>query len=133
MRRRDRSLAISVALMLLAMSSPSRAACGPGPDNCEPSADDVRAKLERLVDAAWSTPHSIESVQKFDARSSDIDGQKKYEVRIFAVIDYSGDNLVCRTKYCPELTNYLVNVDAAAKKATLAGWLFLELGKQGWR
>lgn len=33
----------------------------------------------------------------------------------------------------PELHNYLVEVDAAAKKATIAGWLFFEQGPDSWR
>jgi len=133
MQRRWRYLSIIVPLMTLAMSAAGHAACGPGHESCEPSADEVRAKVERLIDAAWSTPHSIATVQVFDGRSLQIDGQKKYEMRIFAVIHYSGDKLLCRTKFCPELSNYLVQDDAAAKKVTVAGWLLFAHGQQGWR
>jgi hypothetical protein len=128
-----RRSAIIVSFMTLALASPGRAACGPGNEGCEPSADEVRAKIERLLDSAWLTPHAIVSLEKFDGRSVETQGRKTYEMRVFVVLNYSGDKLQCRTSFCPELHNYLVNVDGAAKKATVAGWLFFEHAEQGWR
>ena len=45
-----RRSAIIISLMTLALSSPGHAACGPGYESCEPSADEVRAKVERLFE-----------------------------------------------------------------------------------
>jgi hypothetical protein len=42
-------------------------------------------------------------------------------MRFSAVLNYSGDKLRCRKNLCPELHNYLVEVDEAGKKATIAG------------
>jgi hypothetical protein len=110
-----------------------RAACGPGYESCEPSADEVRAKIERLLDSAWLTPHSIVALENFNGRSVETQGRKTYEMRVFVVLNYSGEKLQCRTSFCLELHNYLVNVDGAPKKVTVAGWLFFERAKQGWR
>ena len=78
-------------------------------------------------------PHAIASLEKFDGRSVETQGPKTYEMRVFVVLNYTGDKLQCRTSFCPELQNYLVNVDEAAKKVTVAGWLFFEHAVQGWR
>ena len=121
-----RRSAIIISLMTLALSSPGHAACGPGYESCEPSAVEVRAKVERLLDSAWLTPHAIASLEKFDGRSVDTQGRKTYEIRILAVLNYSGDKLLCRLSSCPELHNYVVRTDETAKKATIAGWMFFE-------
>jgi hypothetical protein len=131
--RTFRRSAIIISFIVLALSSPGLAACGPGYEGCEPSAAEVRAKIERLLDSAWLTPHSIVSLEKFDGRSVETQGRKTYEMRVFVVLNYSGDKLQCRTSFCPELHNYLVNVDGAAKKVTIAGWLFFEHAEQEWR
>jgi len=36
-------------------------------------------------------------------------------------------------KPCPELHNYLVEIDKIAKQAKIAGWLFFEQEGSGWR
>jgi hypothetical protein len=124
--------AIVISFMTLALSSPGHAVCGPG-DSCEPSADEVRAKIERLLNSAFLTPYSLVSLDKLDGRSVETNGRKMYEMRISAVLNYSDDKLRCRVNLCPELHNYLVEVDQAARKATIAGWLFFEQAERGWR
>lgn len=125
--------AIIISFMTLALSSPGHAVCGPGNDGCEPSADEARAKIERLLNSAFVTPYSIVSLDKLDGRSVEAKGRKMYEMRISAVLNYSGDRLRCRTNLCPELHNYLLEIDQVAKKATIAGWLFFEQAERGWR
>jgi hypothetical protein len=119
--------------MVLAFSSPGHAACGPGHESCEPSTDEMRAKIEQLLNSAFLTSHAIISWEKLDGRSVETQGRKKYEVRISAVLTYSGDRLRCRVDLCPELHNYLVDIDEAARKATISGWLFFEQAERGWR
>ena len=132
MRTIGRSLAI-IGVTVLTLSSPGRGACGPGLVSCEPSAEDARAKIERLLDSAFATPHSIVSLEKLDGRRVETPDRKVYELRFWAVVSYSDDQLLCRMKHCPELHNYLVEIDKTAKKATIAGWLFFEPAEQGWR
>jgi len=119
--------------MMLVLSSAGHAACGPGTEGCEPAIDEARAKLERLFGSAYLTPHTLVSLEKRDGRSLETRGRRMYEMRFVAALNYSGDRLRCRKHLCPELHNYLVEVDAAAKKATIAGWLFFEQGPDGWR
>jgi hypothetical protein len=125
--------AIIISIITLALSSPGYSACDTGHDGCEPSANEVQAKVEQLLSSAYLTPHSIVSLNKFDGRSFETEGRKTYEIRILAVINYSGDKLLCRLSSCPELHNYVVRTDVAAKKKTIAGWLFFEQVGQGWR
>ena len=125
--------ALAIAFMMLAISSPGQAACGPGNGGCEPSSDEMRAKIAQLLDAALLTPHAIVSVEKRDAREIETQGRKKYEMRFSVVLSYSGDRLRCRNNLCPELHNYLLEIDAAGKKATVSGWLFFEQVDGGWR
>ncbi len=125
--------AIIISVIMLALSSPGHAVCGPGHESCEPSADEMRAKIEQLLNSAFLTPHTTVSWQKLDGRSVETQGRKKYEIRISAVLTYSGDRLRCRMDLCPELHNYLVEIDEAAKKATVSGWLFFEQAERGWR
>ena len=127
--RTFRRLAIIISFITLALSSPGHAICGRGDKSCEPSADEVRAKIVQLLNSAFLTPYSIVSLEKFDGRG----GGKLYEIRFFVVLKYSGDKLRCRNSLCPELHNYLLEVDAAAKKAKIAGWLFFKQAKRGWR
>jgi hypothetical protein len=122
-----------ISFVTLVLSFPGHAVCGPGNGSCEPSLDEARAKIERLLNSAFLTPYSIASLEKLDGRGLEIQGRKKYEMRFFAVLNYSGDKLRCRTSLCPELHNYLVKVDEAAKKATIAGWLFFERAEREWR
>jgi hypothetical protein len=122
-----------ISLIALAALSPSHAACGPGYESCEPSADQVRTKIEQLLHSAFLTPYSIVSLNKFDGRGIEIEGRKKYETRVLVVLNYSGDKLLCRINSCPELHNYLLKTDEAAKKATIAGWLFFEQVDRGWQ
>lgn len=125
--------AIIISFIALALSSPGHAACGPGHENCEPSIDEARAKIERIVNSALLTPHAIVLLDKLDGRSVEIEGRKKYEMRFSVVVNYSGDKLRCRVNLCPEFHNYLVEIDEAAKKATISGWLFFEQAERGWR
>ena len=101
------------------------AVCAPGSEHCDPSVDDARAKVEQLLDSAFVTPHRLISLEKFDGRLLATQDGKMYEMRILAVLNYSGDVLECRINGCPELHNYLVEIDRRAKKAKVAGWLFL--------
>jgi hypothetical protein len=59
-----RRSAIIVSFIVLALASPGRAACGLGYEGCEPSADEVRAKVEQLLDSTWLTPHAIVPLEK---------------------------------------------------------------------
>jgi hypothetical protein len=132
--RTFRRSAIIISFVTLALSCPSHAACGPEYGNCEPSANEVQAKIEQLLNSAYLTPHSIVSLNKFDGRIFETEGRKTYEIRVSVVLNYSGDKLLCRLSSCPELHNYVVRTDNAAKKATIAGWMFFkqQVG-QGWR
>jgi len=132
MRTFGRSAAI-VSFITFALSSPGHAVCSPGNESCEPSQDDVRAKVEQLFNSAFLTPYSIVSLEKFDGHGIETQGRKIYGMRFFAVLNYSGDKLRCQKSLCPELHNYSVEIDAAAKKVTIAGWLFFEQTERAWR
>ena len=125
-------LALIIALSMLMNSSPGRAACGAGNDSCGPSAVEMRAKIARLLDSALLTPHAIVAVEKRDGREIETQGRKTYEMRFSVVLSYSDDRLRCRVNLCPELHNYLLEIDEAAKKATISGWLFFEHAGDGW-
>jgi hypothetical protein len=86
-----------------------------------------------LLNSAFLTPVSIVSWEKLDGRTIESSGRKKFEMRFSAVVSYSGDKLRCGINLCPELHNYLVDIDEAGKKATIAGWLFFEQAGQEWR
>ena len=126
--------AAAIGFMMLAFSPPAWAACAPPGDvGCGPSAGEERAKVEQLLDAAFSTPHAIVSLEKLDGRSIETNGRGKYEMRFAVVLRYSGDKLQCREALCPELHNYLLEIDEAARTATVAGWLFFDQADQGWQ
>ncbi|HMF25252.1 MAG TPA: hypothetical protein VKG24_24435 [Pseudolabrys sp.] len=124
---------IAVSLMTLALSCSGYAACDNEQGSCEPSVDDARTKIEQLLDSAFLAPFSLSTFEKLEGRGFETQGQKVYEMRFLAVINYSGNRLQCRNKLCPELHNYLVEVDEAAKKAKIAGWLLFEQKGSGWR
>jgi hypothetical protein len=117
----------------MGVSSVSHAACNSGDEGCEPSQNEVRARVEQLLNSAFLTPYSIISLEKFNGRSVEIGGEKKYEMRFFATLSYSADKLNCRRDLCPELHNYLLEVDVVKKRANVAGWLFFERADRGWR
>ena len=126
--------AAAIGFMMLAFSPPARDACLPsGGAGCGPSDGEERAKVERLLDAAFSTPHAIVSLEKLDGRSIETNGRGKYEMRFAVVLRYSGEKLRCHEALCPELHNYLLEIDEAAKTATVAGWLFFDQVDQGWQ
>ncbi len=119
--------------LFLGISSSGQAACGAGNARCEPSAEETRAKIVRLLDTTFVTPHKIVTVDKRDGREIETQGRREYEMRFSVVVSYSGDRLRCRTDLCPELHNYLLEIDAPAKKATVSGWLFFRQAGDGWR
>jgi hypothetical protein len=122
-----------IGLFILTFYSSGYAACDTDPRTCEPSIDDARIKIQQLLNSAFLTPYSLSEFEKLAGRGFETQGRKMYEMRFFAVVHYSGDELRCRTKLCPELHNYLVEVDTTSKKAKIAGWLFLEQDASGWR
>ena len=124
---------LAIIFMMLMISSSAKAACGAENGGCLPSADETRAKIAQLLDSAFLTPHAIVAVEKRDGREIETQGRKKYEMRFSVVLSYSGESLRCREKLCPELHNYLLEIDEAAKKATVSGWLFFEQAGGGWR
>src|SRR5262245_50654930 len=124
-----------MVLVIIAMgvSSISHAACNSGDEDCEPSKNEIQARVAQLLNSAFLTPHSIISLETFNGRSVEAQGEKKYEMRFFATLSYSEDKLRCRRNLCPELHNYLLEVDAVKKRANVAGWLFFERADRGWR
>lgn len=66
--RTFRRSAIIISFITLALSFPGQAVCGPGHESCEPSVDEARAKIERLLNLAFLTPYSIISLEKLDGR-----------------------------------------------------------------
>ena len=127
------TFAASSVGIAMALSCSGYAACNIGQGICEPSVDEARAKVEQLLNSAFLPPYSLSVLEKLDGRSFETQGQKKYEMRILAVVTYSGDTLQCRISLCPELHNYLVEFDKIEKKAKIAGWLFFEQEGMGWR
>jgi hypothetical protein len=121
--------AAAVAAAVLALASPAGADC-PG---CEPSVESARTIVERTLKAAFLSPFTLVSFEKLDGRGLETQGRKVYEMRIRAVVNYQGISLRCRRKFCPELHHYIMDVDAAAKTATVASWLFFEEDGSGWR
>ena len=128
-----RHAAAAAIFVLLALSAPGRTACDPGANTCEPSMEDARQKTQQLLDAAYLTPHTITSFEKLEGRDVEAVDGRVYEMRVFVVMSYADDMLRCRVRLCPELHNYVVEIDKRAKTAKVAGWLFFKPTAQGWR
>ena len=124
---------LAITFMMLVISSPGQTACGPGNGGCAPSTDETRAKIAQLLDSAFLTQHKIVTIEIRDGREIETQSRKKYEMRFSVVLKYLGDRLRCRINLCPALHNYLLEIDQAAKKATVSGWLFFEQTGDGWR
>src|SRR5689334_8653165 len=82
----------------IALSSSGYAACNIERGSCEPSVDDARAKVEQLLNSAFLPPYSLSVLEKLDGRGFETQGRQKYEMRVLAVVTYSGDALQCRIK-----------------------------------
>lgn len=121
--------AVLCAAFALALASPAHAQC----KDCEPPVDLARADVAHTLNAAFLSPFTLATFEKLDGRSLETQGRKVYEMRIRAVVKYQGISLRCRRKSCPELHHYIMDVDTAAKTATVAGWLFFENNGTGWR
>jgi hypothetical protein len=122
--------AAAIAGVALALSSPARAACR---GNCEPSVEVARAAMQEIFRQTFLSPYTLISFERLDGRSGERYGGVFYEMRIRAVLHYEGIRLRCRRPSCPELHHYLMENDAAGKKVTVAGWLFLELDGDEWK
>jgi hypothetical protein len=116
--------------LALALVSPAAAACS---GRCEPSDEDGRAAMQQIFKQTFLSPYTLVSFEKLDGRSGERYGGVFYEMRIRAVLHYDGIRLRCRRPSCPELHHYLMENDAASKKVTIAGWLFLEQDADGWK
>ena len=124
---------IAAGFALFALSTAAWGACNSADITCEPSNEDAREKMQRLLDLAYATPHTIASFEKLAGRSVETKSGKVYEMRILVVVDYKDDQLRCRVHLCPELHNYQVDIDSRNKTAKIAGWLFFKQTSQGWR
>jgi len=124
-----RAAPIAAVMLVLALAPPGRADCG----DCEPSVDSARTIIEGTLKAAFLSPFTLAAFEKLDGRGLETQGRKVYEMHVRAVVNYQGISLRCRRRSCPELHHYAVDVDAAAKTATVAGWLFFEKDGEGWR
>ena len=122
--------AAAMAAVALALAAPARAACT---GNCEPSVEDARAAMQHIFRQTFLSPYTLISFERLDGRSGERYGGAFYEMRIRAVVHYEGVRLRCRRPSCPELHHYLLEDDARSKKATVAGWLFLENDGDGWK
>jgi hypothetical protein len=119
-----------VGFLALALSAPARAGCA---GRCEPSDEDARKAMQQIFKQTFLSPYTLVSFEKLDGRSGERYGGVFYEMRIRAVVHYEGVKLRCRRPSCPELHHYLLEDDARTKKATVAGWLFLEQDGDGWK
>jgi hypothetical protein len=122
--------AIALAVFAVALASSARAACT---GNCEPTVDAAKETIEETLKSAFLSPFTLVSFEKVEGHAVDTKGRRIYQMRIRAVLNYAGIRLRCRRKLCPELHHYVVQIDAASKKATILGWLFFEQDDvQGW-
>ena len=124
------SRAAAIAGVALVLASPARAVCS---GNCEPSVEVAQAAMQQIFKQTFLSPYTLVSFERLDGRSGERYGGVFYEMRIRAVLHYDGIRLRCRRPSCPELHHYLLEDDARAKKATVAGWLFLENDGDGWK
>jgi hypothetical protein len=122
--------AAALVSVALALASTARAACS---GNCEPSVEVAQAAMQQIFKQTFLSPYTLISFERLDGRSGERYGGVFYEMRIRAVLHYEGAKLRCRRPACPELHHYLLENDAASKKATVAGWLFLEQDGDRWR
>ena len=122
--------AAAIAGVALALAAPARAACS---GKCEPSVEVAQAAMQKMFKETFLSPYTLVSFERLDGRSGERYGSVFYEMRIRAVLHYDGVKLRCRRPSCPELHHYLLENDAASKKATVAGWLFLEQDGDGWK
>jgi hypothetical protein len=116
--------------LVLALPGLAHAACS---GRCEPSEEDARAAMQQIFRQTFLSPYTLVSFERLDGRSGERYGGVFYEMRIRAVLHYEGIRLRCRRPSCPELHHYLMENDAAGKKVTVAGWLFLEQDGNGWK
>ena len=121
--------AVAIAGLAIALASPARAACT---GDCEPTVDAAKATIQQILKSAFLSPFSLVSFEKVEGHAADTQGRRIYQMRIRAVLKYAGIKLRCRRRSCPELHHYVVQVDAATKKATVLGWLFFERDAEGW-
>ena len=124
------SRAAALVSLALALASPARAGCS---GNCEPSVEVAQAAMQQIFKQTFLSAYTLVSFERLDGRSGERYGSVFYEMRIRAVLHYDGVRLRCRRPSCPELHHYLLENDAASKKATVAGWLFLEQDGDGWK
>ena len=129
MRASLRAIAI-VVFLALALSAPAFAVCS---GRCEPSEEDARAAMQQIFRQTFLSPYTLVSFERLDGRSGERYGGVFYEMRIRAVVHYEGVKLRCRRASCPELHHYLLEDDARTKRATVAGWLFLEQDGERWK
>lgn len=122
--------AAAIAGVALALATPARAACT---GSCEPSVEVAQAAMQKIFKETFLSPYTLISFERLDGRSGERYGGAFYEMRIRAVLHYDGVRLRCRRPSCPELHHYLLENDAASKKATVAGWLFLANDGDGWK
>jgi hypothetical protein len=122
--------AAALACLALALAAPAHASCS---GRCEPSDEDARAAMQQIFRQTFLSPYTLISFERLDGRSGERYGGVFYEMRIRAVVHYEGAKLRCRRLSCPELHHYLLEDDARTKKATVAGWLFLEQDGDGWK
>lgn len=122
--------AAAMAGVALALAAPAQAACTGG---CEPSVEVAQATMQKIFRQTFLSPYTLISFERLDGRSGERYGGVFYEMRIRAVLHYDGARLRCRRPSCPELHHYLLEDDARSKKATVAGWLFLENDGDGWK
>ena len=122
--------AAAIAGVTPVLVSPARAACS---GNCEPSVEVAQAAMQQIFRQTFLSPYTLVSFERLDGRSGERYGGVFYEMGIRAVLHYDGVKLRCRRPACPELHHYLLEEDARSKKATVAGWLFLEQDGDRWR
>jgi hypothetical protein len=100
--------------------------------SCEPSLAHGISKFEGRLITILQQPFMIESIVKTNGKAGEIFGRKIYEMQMMAVLTYKNEAIQCRVPPCPDLHNYSVRVDKAAKRATISGWIAFEQTQNGW-